>query len=303
MSGKSLRAVKKDQNSDEFYTRLEDIDKELQHYDVRDFQGKVVYANCDHPRESNFVNYFVHQFHALGLKRFIATCYFARESRPGLMLDYCGKGNPVVKELNGDGDFRSPECVNLLQQADIICTNPPFSLIGEFIPLLHKHLKDYLILAPLTCICYNPVYPFVLASQVIPGATFPKRFLSLYKSGGSIAAQWMTTLLHSKYPHPLHLTRRYNPVAYPVYDNYEAIEVAITPHIPIDYPGIMGVPLTYWSCHDPSRFELVGMIGGADYCRSLPFYIHGVHSWRIKHEIFPLLNGNILFRRLFIRRI
>ena len=257
---------------DEFYTQLTDIEKELAHY--RDhFKRKVVYCNCDDPRVSNFFHYFSHNFEHLGLKKLITTCYrnqnpdlFSQhDSERAIMLEYDGfrDGDVVprpedigIKELEGDGDFRSPECVQLLNQADIVVTNPPFSLFRDFVDQLMDHGKKFLIIGNMNATIYKEIFPLIKSDLIWLGPSItsgdrkfgvPDHYpLSGATSGIDESGQrfvrvkgvrWFTNLDHDKRHEELLLYRRYTAEDYPHYDNYDAIEVGQTKNIPENWGG------------------------------------------------------------------
>ena len=277
---------------DEFYTQLSDIEKELRHYREH-FAGKVVLCNCDDPRVSNFFKYFTLNFEALGLRRVIATCY--KNNTPDLfsthkaeqavyqIYDGDRNGNRrvdpneiEVRPLQGDGDFRSPECVELLKQADIVCTNPPFSLFREYIAQLIKYNKRFLIIGNVNAISYKEVFPLFIANKVWLGPSIhsgDRKFnvpddYPLNAAGCGIdengkkyirvkGVRWFTNLDYKERHEPLPLYKRYTPEAYPRYDNYNAINVDVTKEIPMDYDGVMGVPVTFMDYYCPEQFEIV----------------------------------------------
>ena len=283
----AAKAAKKD----EFYTRLEDIERELAHYKPH-FRGKTVLCNCDDPRVSNFFHYFSHQFETLGLKRLITTCYknqdmdlFSHnESERAIWLEYLGdkNGNRIpdpeeigIRELRGDGDFRSPECIDLLQQADIVVTNPPFSLFREYLAQLLAYGKKFLIIGNQNNVTYTDVFPLFMQNKIwlgyktgdmafrVPADSEPRQTRywqdasgQKWRSLGNIC--WFTNLDIPKRHENLILFRNYTPNDYPGYDNYAAIEVGKVADIPCDYDGLMGVPLTFLDKYNPEQFEIVG---------------------------------------------
>ena len=276
---------------DEFYTQLSDIAEEVRHYREH-FQGKTVLCNCDDPRVSNFFHYFAYQFEALGLKRLITTCYKNQDvdlfsqhtSERAVYLVYDGdkNGNRIpdpeeigIRELRGDGDFRSPECIELLQQADIVVTNPPFSLFREYLAQLLAYEKKFLILGSQNNVTYTDVFPSFMKNRIwlgyktgdmafrVPADSEPRQTRywqdasgQKWRSLGNIC--WFTNLDIPKRHENLILFRNYTPDAYPRYDNYDAIEVGKVADIPCDYEGLMGVPLTFLDKYNPDQFEIVG---------------------------------------------
>lgn len=287
---KELLAAAKTAKRDEFYTQLPDIERELRHY-KRSFKGKVVYCNADDPRVSNFFHYFSHNFERLCLKKLITTCYknqdrdlFSRhDSEHAIYLAYDGDKNdnrvPDLDEigvhpLNGDGDFRSQECIELLKQADIVVTNPPFSLFREYLCQLVEHEKKFLIVGNQNAITYKEIWPLIQSEKLWLGHGFTRNMAHfdtpyaptsqwIEQAGEGIVrvagVQWFTNLDLPKRHEDLILYRTYNPTDYPTYDNYDAIEVSKTVDIPADYDGLMGVPITFLNKHNPEQFEIVGI--------------------------------------------
>ena len=268
---------------DEFYTQITDIEKEMRYYREH-FRGKVVFLNCDDPEWSNFWLYFQLNFYELGLKKLIATHY--EESKPSYRMDIvstdngeqCGIPDYVKTPLKQNGDFRSPECVEILKEADIVITNPPFSLFREYIAQLMEYKKHFIILGNVNAITYKEVFPLIMNNQVWFGASIhsgDREFLvpdtyPLNASGYRIDEQgrkyirvkgvrWFTNLDYDERHEELPLYRTYNPEEYPHYDNYDAIEVSKTADIPCDYDGVMGVPITYIDKYNPDQFEIIGM--------------------------------------------
>lgn len=285
---------------DEFYTQLSDIERELKHF-KKHFKGKSVYLNCDDPRVSNFFHYFSYNFEKLGLKKLIATCYknqemdlFSQnESEKAISLVYEGdkNGNMVpdpdeigINLLQGDGDFRSAESIELLKEADIVVTNPPFSLFREYVAQLMKYEKKFLIVGNQNAISYKEIFALIKANQLwlgvnngdmsfkVPDYYKPRatRFWvdengQKWRSLGN--AGWFTNLDFANRHEDLILYKSYAPELYPSYDNYDAIEVSKVVDIPMDYDGIMGVPLTFLDKHNPAQFEIQGL-SGTDYPRT-----------------------------------
>ena len=279
----NLRKAKEVKN-DEFYTCLEDIEAEISmHSDyVRQFKDKVVYCNCDDPEWSNFYLFFRQHFRQLGLKKLITT-HYNKDGTPSYKMEWSGEMigedcvNLVKTQLKGDGDFRSPECVELLKQADIVVTNPPFSIAREyFIPLLFEHKKDFIIVGDLNWVAYKTVFPLFKENKMFFGYTNIKEFRrpdgTMQKFGNKC---WFTNLDIDKIHDPIILTKNYigNEEKYSKYDNYDAIEVSKVSEIPKDYYGIMGVPVSYLMYHCPNQFEIIGSSNYADTpCRIIKNY-------------------------------
>ena len=263
----NLHSAKRAKN-DEFYTRLEDVEAELQHY-PNAFRGKVVYLNCDDER-SAFWKYFSQHFEELGLKELVATKY-----PEGLLFRLKTVGGTVeVVDMEGDGDFRSPECVELLKRSDIVVTNPPFSLFREYIGQLMEYGKKFLVIGNMIAITYKEDWSYIQSGDLWLGVQSPKRFIvgdtmpdkagqTINQSGkreqafGNIL--WFTNLDHAKRHADLPLAKTYTSEEYPRYDNYDAIEVSKVKDIPADYDGVMGVPITFLGKWNPDQFEIVGM--------------------------------------------
>lgn len=264
----SLSAARKAKN-DEFYTRIEDIEREMRHYE-KHFEGKTVFLNCDDPSESNFWRYFELNFDRLGLRRLISTHYdpekptYMQEIVRGDDLDGDGKHTGLDirrRDLLGNGDFRSPEAMALLDESDIVVTNPPFSLFREYVSMLAENGKDFIILGNKNAISYKEVWTLFQGGRVWLGATpigqdmlfhVPpenRDYLVSSKAEGSTwrmvdgtvyartSACWFTTLDHKRRHEEIPLFRRYedDPSAYPKYANYDAIEVSKVADIPADY--------------------------------------------------------------------
>ena len=282
----NLHAAKTAKN-DEFYTQLTDIEKECKHY--RDFfRGKVVYCNCDDARESNFFKYFVMNFEFLGLKKLITTGFKA--DGHGVILTYNGDkngnyiiGDPpkiVVKEMQGDGDFRSEECVAILKEADVVVTNPPFSLFREYVAQLMEYNKKFLIIGNMNAITYKEIFQYIKNNELWLGCSLhgvkcsfivPQEYdgKNVYiengiRYGKVNNAVWFTNIEHKKRHEPLDLYKKYNPEEYPKYDNYDAIECGKTADIPMDYDGVIGVPITFLDKFCPEQFEIVKFRKGND---------------------------------------
>lgn len=278
---------------DEFYTSLSDIELELQHY-TRHFKGKVVYCNCDDPRASNFFHYFATNFEKLGLKKLITTCYrsqdanqFGRDdSDQAVLLEYTGDKNgnrvPDIEEIGivpmaGDGDFRSAESVELLKQADIVVTNPPFSLFREYVAQLVEHQKQFLIIGNMNALTYKEIFPLFQNDQMWYGPSIrsgDREFrvpddYPITAAGSRVdedgnkyvrvkGVRWFTNLDYPGRHEDLELEMTYGPDAYPKYANFDAIEVSKTMNIPVDYDGPMGVPITFLDKYNPGQFDILG---------------------------------------------
>ena len=331
---KNLHSAKSNKK-DEFYTQLADIENELKHY-RHHFKGKTVFCNCDDPRVSNFFHYFSHRFESLGLKKLITTCYknqdmdlfSTHESEKAVMLVYEGDKNGDripnaeeigITELQGDGDFRSAESIALLKEADIVVTNPPFSLFREYVAQLMEYDKKFLIISNKNAITYKDIFTLIKQNKLWVGVTpmstdllfdLPKdeieNLLKTKKEGsaykivngivkGRAQAIWLTNLDHSKRHEDLDLYKTYTPEEYPKYDNYDAINVDKTKDIPADYAGAMGVPITFLDKYNPEQFEI---ISSNDYRinETIPFKEHGL----IKDKD-GAINGKPTYARILIK--
>ena len=299
----NLRKAKAKKN-DEFYTDINDIIMELaQHKDyVRQFQGKTVLCNCDDPESSAFVEFFRKFYPKFGLRKIIAT-HYNRDGSPSYKLEWEGeklKGdtvNMVKTPLEGNGDFRSPECIELLKEADIVVTNPPFSLFREYVDTLEKYSKKYVIIGSKNAITYKEIFPLMRDGKMFIGynaghgtmkfATVPNG-----KPERSVPSYWYTNLDLKKRHETLMLTKNYhgNEARYPHYDNYDAIECGKVDFIPKDYYGVVGVPITYMAHHCPEQFEIIGL---DRYTVPKKFLVGG----RVA------INGKPVYARILIRRI
>ena len=342
----------KNQKNDEFYTQLSDIEKELRHY-KNHFKGKVVVCNCDDPYESNFFKYFVLNFNRLALKKLIVTCY-AGSPISGTQLalsDVLGthgilnvpykavvttvydktgdggidmeditelfkSGENELTQLEGDGDFRSDECIELLDEADIVVTNPPFSLFREYVSLLFEHDKKFVIMGNKNALTYKEFFPYIQSNKVWPGATSinggrwmiipPKVEAKSEKTkindkGETIlnvaGVCWFTNLDIKKRHEELILIKHYSADDYPKYDNYDAININKVTDIPYDYPGVMGVPITFMDKYSPDQFEIINALNR--------YVLLGEEELnediRRRHSHACNINGKATYFRLLIR--
>lgn len=307
-----MAAAKRDKN-DEFYTRYEDIEAEVMKY-RRQFRGKIVYLPCDDPAEkkSEFWSFFVNNFDAFGLKKLIATHYDESGKAYKIWIDgdtgndgYIDDSDALQEDLIGNGDFRSPECIDILNECDIVCTNPPFSLYREFFDTIMQANKLFLVICPQNAFKYKNIFPYVKEDKVWAGYSFNKTFdfimaddYALTKTGyiddqgrkhGKVTGTcWMTNMPVNKRTEEMILTKKYNPVDYPKFDTYDAINVGRVEHIPCDYDGIMGVPISFLGKHNPNQFEIIGEAN------------HGSDN---QYDLFkPVVNGKEIFPRILIRK-
>lgn len=326
--------------ADEFYTRLVDIELELKHYREQ-FKDKVVFCNCDDPYESNFFKYFAMNFNFLGLKKLIATCYAGSpvaNTQLSLFDDepidnkttgnahkiiitevndengdgsidladvewLCRNKKNTLTRLKGDGDFRSEECIELLKEADIVVTNPPFSLFKEYVAQLVKYDKQFVIIGNTNALSYKEIFQLFKKDQIRTGFTnfnigmlfeVPDYYEKYQKivNGRKIArvstSCWFTNLKVSKHNDKIVLYEKYDPERYPKYDNYDAINVNKYTEIPCDYDGVMGVPITFLDKFNPEQFELVGQM----VTTKVDDFNYG----------YPYINGKKIYARILIRR-
>ena len=297
MANTSLRTAKKVKN-DEFYTRLEDINEEMNHYEDK-FRGKVVFCNCDDPKWSNFWKYFHLNFSVLGLKKLISTHYDKTE--PTYKMEYTGGDDNDIEvgvktPLEGNGDFRNKECLDLLDECDIVVTNPPFSLFRTYVATLMEHNKKFLIIGNKNAITYKEFFPLLKENKVWLGSTNVKEFLQpdgSIKKFGNIG--WFTNLDVAKRHEKLILWKHYTPEEYPKYDNYDAIEVSKVSDIPVDYDGVMGVPITFLDKFNPNQFEIIGADEAEGTGFSQGLFIEGSKYKQC------YANGARIYKRIFIR--
>jgi hypothetical protein len=272
-SNKELHKAKIGKN-DEFYTQMPDIEKELKHYKEH-FKGKVIFCNCDDPEESNFVRYFSLKFKHLGLKKIISTHY--DPEKPTYKLEYDGESF-VETPLKQNGDFRSPECIEMLKESDVVITNPPFSLFREYVAQLIEYKKKFLIIGSLNAITYKEVFPLLKENKIWLGCSIhsgdrefrvPDHYIIHSPSKRVddngiqyvrvVGIRWFTNLDYKERHEDIILYKKYNSVDYPKYDNYNAINVDKTKDIPVDYDGEMGVPITFMDKYNTEQFEIVGI--------------------------------------------
>ena len=258
----NLNKAKKAKN-DEFYTRYEDIEVEVMEYKEQ-FKDKIVYLPCD-SLKSEFWSFFINNFESFGLKKLIATHY---EKNGQSYKVWTNDGNNIIQEdLIGDGDFRSPECIEILKECDIVCTNPPFSLFREFIDTIMTHGKQCLIIGNKNAFTYKETFSLIKDNKIWIGYTQPKDFRledgSITKKVNGLA-RWFTNLTVNKSNEELVLTKTYNAIDYPKYDNYDAIEVSKVVNIPKDYNEVMGVPVTFLDKYNPNNFEILNCSAYSD---------------------------------------
>lgn len=351
---------------DEFYTQLTDIEKELRHY-RKHFQGKTVLCNCDDPFESNFFKYFALNFNRLGLKKLIATCYAGspianrqlslfdvsgeqgdaylavvtqvRDTNGDGGVDMCDVAElfrareNVLKKLKGDGDFRSPECLKLLDEADIVVTNPPFSLFREYMSVLMEHRKKFIIIGSLNAVKYRETFSHIMNDEIWLGYGFQRNDAyfsippenagnysgSVYNPSTGLVhfrnCTWFTNLDIQKRHEEMILVKRFKEEEYTRFDNYDAIIIDRLADIPCDYAGIMGVPITFMSCYNPDQFEIFGRTGNIEWATSecsffappseekQSIYKKQNKTWRVQNGYYVTPDGiaHTVYDRIFIR--
>ena len=325
--------------TDEFYTQLVDIEKELKHYKDQ-FRGKVVYCNCDDPYESNFFKYFASNFNALGLKKLITTSYSGSPIVGGQLPLFQVAGSKgkqpfkiEIKEvpdtdkdgainlddvkyllkhdkntatpLKGSGDFRSDECKELLEQADIVVTNPPFSLFREYVSQLMDNKKKFLILGDQNAITYKETFGYVKDDKLWVGydnggtkwfqvpmdydisTESRKKIVNGVKYFSMGRILWFTNLETTKRHENIVLYKKYTPEEFPKYDNYDVVNVDKVSDIPMNYNGVMGVPITFVDKYNPKQFEILGVANSA--------------RW-IGYKCLTLIQGRKIYNRILIKR-
>lgn len=309
----------KNEKNDEFYTQLTDVAEELKHYKEH-FKDKIVFCNCDDPTWSAFWKYFHLNFKALGLKKLISTHYDKTE--PTYKMEYTGGDDNDIEvgvktPLEGNGDFRNQECLDLLDESDIVVTNPPFSLFREYVAVLMEHEKKFVILGNMNAITYKEIFPLLKDNVIWLGNKSlnqdmyfyvpdeRKKWLLANKKEGSAykiidgvvmgrlaSACWYTNLDHAKRHEKLVLWKNYNAQDYPKFDNFDAINVNKIAEIPVDYNDIMAVPITYLDKHNPSEYDIVGCT-----------YSYGIpNGWDKNTNMNPVIDGKTIYKRILIRK-
>jgi hypothetical protein len=270
--------------NDEFYTQLSDVERELVHYREH-FRGKTVFCNCDDPKWSAFWRYFHLNFNFLGLKKLVSTHY--DKDNPTYKIEYYGGFDNDVNvgeiiPLNGNGDFASPECIEILKESDIVVTNPPFSCFRAYIKLLYDYDKKFIILGNQNAVTYKDIFPLIRDNELWYGYSihsggvnfqipddYEEYSKNVFMKDGHhfinlSGIRWFTNIDHKQRHEKLILWKQYTPEEYPTYDNYDAINVNATKDIPVDYFGVMGVPITFLDKYNPEQFEIVAFRKGED---------------------------------------
>lgn len=310
MAGNSNLQMSRAGKTDEFYTQLSLVENEMKHY-TRYFEGKTVFCNCDDPEYSNFWLFFQLNFYRLGLKKLVSTHY--EEDRPSYKMEIVSTNTPqgqigipdyVKTPLVGDGDFRSPECIEILKEADIVVTNPPFSLFREYVAQLIEYNKSFIIIGNQNAITYKETFALIQQNKIWLGYNSGHYWFRVpddyeekktdfkideegkkWRRMGNIC--FFTNIDIDKRHEPMLLYKTYNEADYPKYDGYDIIDVSKTADIPCDYYGIMGVPITFMDKFSPDQFEILGVANSARY---------------LSYECYTIINGKKIYNRILIRR-
>ena len=319
MGSKNQQEAKKNKK-DEFYTQLPDIEHELNHYREH-LKGKVIFCNCDDPELSNFWKFFHLNFEKLGIKKLISTHFVYEDifqKGETYKLEYEGGNDSdimvgVKTILIENGDFRSKECVEILEKSDIVITNPPFSLFREYVGQLVEHKKKFVIIGHQNAITYKEVFKLIKENKIWLGygfnggaAHFINKHYEDYATAGNhkegmirvSGVVWFTNLDISKRNEDLILYKKYNKKDYPKYDNYKAINVDVTKEIPVDYDGVMGVPITFLDKYNPEQFEIIGLAASAGY----DYEIIGLEKNPKFKDARTLINGKNTYARILIKK-
>ena len=311
MAGNSNLHMSRAGKTDEFYTQLSLVENEMKHY-TRYFKGKTVFCNCDDPEYSNFWLFFQLNFYRLGLKKLVSTHY--EEDKPSYKMEIVSTDTPqgqvgipdyVKTPLAGNGDFRSSECIEILKEADIVITNPPFSLFRDYIAQLMEYQKDFIIIGNQNAITFKEIFPLIMNNKIWLGYNSGHYWFRVpddyeekktdFKIDGE-GTKWRrmgnicfyTNLDIDKRHEPMTLYKSYSPEQYPKYDTYDAIEVSKTADIPYDYYGVMGVPITFMDKYSPEQFEIIGKIDAGE-----------ITEYNLAR---PIVNGVSKYKRIAIRR-
>lgn len=324
----------KTNKKDEFYTQLSDIENELRHY-KHHFKGKTVFCNCDDPRVSNFFRYFALNYERLGLKKLVCTCYKSqdvdlfsqKDSEQAVYMIYEGNtdgdfldfSETQVLPLKGDGDFRSAECIELLKEADIVVTNPPFSLFREYVAQLIEYDKKFIIVGHQNAITYKEIFPLLRDNKMWLGYGFKggaAYFINDTYENYAVAGQhkdgmirvsgvvWFTNLDIPKRNEPVILYKPYTPEEYPMFDNYNAINVNKSSDIPYDYDGYMAVPITWLDKYNPEQFEIIWQASGNTRASAPKEILKQLSYCPHKEDRggCGVVNGQRVYSRIIIRR-
>ena len=308
----------KDAKNDEFYTQLTDVSKEMMYYKEH-FKDKIVFCNCDDPTWSAFWRYFHLNFAELGLKKLISTHYVKEEAT--YKMEYTGGDDNDIEigvktPLEGNGDFRNRECLDLLDECDIVVTNPPFSLFREYVAVLMEHKKKFIILGNMNALTYKEIFPLIRDNQLWYGASIHSGDRKFYvpdnypleAAGCGVdedgkryirvkGVRWYTNMDYSARHEELKLWKTYNESEFPKYENYDAINVNKYSEIPVDYNGVMGVPITILDFYCPEQFDILGISASWDETDIMKCL-----KLSETHRHVPIMNGKEMYRRIFIRK-
>ena len=308
----------KDAKNDEFYTQLTDVSKEMMYYKEH-FKDKIVFCNCDDPTWSAFWRYFHLNFAELGLKKLISTHYVKKEAT--YKMEYTGGDDNDIEigvktPLEGNGDFRNRECLDLLDECDIVVTNPPFSLFREYVAVLMEHKKKFIILGNMNALTYKEIFPLIRDNQLWYGASIHSGDRKFYvpdnypleAAGCGVdedgkryirvkGVRWYTNMDYSARHEELKLWKTYNESDFPKYENYDAINVNKYSEIPVDYNGVMGVPITILDFYCPEQFDILGISASWDETDIMKCL-----KLSETHRHAPIMNGKEVYRRIFIRK-
>ncbi len=348
---KELRKANKAKN-DEFYTQLSDIEKELKNY-RNEFKDKIVFCNCDDPYESNFFKYFAMNFNFFGLKKLITTCYSGSPIITKQLSLFDVNGLVIKKEdakkpykleitevidsngdgaidlsdveyliknkkntltlLEGDGDFRSYECIELLKESDIVVTNPPFSMFREYVSQLYEYDKKFIIMGNTNALSYQEIFKLFKDDNIRTGYTNfnvgmyffvpddTEKFHKIVDGKKMVRVAtscWFTNLPVKKHTEKLILYKKYNSEEYPKYDNYNAININKYSDIPVDYYDYMGVPITFLDKYNPMQFKIIDGLH-----RYALYDACGTNEYIQKHHLEATdVNGKSMYFRVVIQR-
>lgn len=308
----------KDAKNDEFYTQLTDVSKEMMYYKEH-FKDKIVFCNCDDPTWSAFWRYFHLNFTELGLKKLISTHYVKEETT--YKMEYTGGDDNDIEigvktPLEGNGDFRNRECLDLLDECDIVVTNPPFSLFREYVAVLMEHKKKFIILGNMNALTYKEIFPLIRDNQLWYGASIHSGDRKFYvpdnypleAAGCGVdedgkryirvkGVRWYTNMDYSARHEELKLWKTYNESEFPKYENYDAININKYSEIPVDYNGVMGVPITILDFYCPEQFDILGISASWDETDIMKCL-----KLSETHRHVPIMNGKEMYRRIFIRK-
>lgn len=309
--------------NDEFYTRYEDIEKEIEYLENYHFKDKIVLMNCDNPEVSQFWRFFKTNFKQLKLRKIVATHYDLDNNAyklEGFLNEY-GIFTTIKTELEGNGDFRSSEVIDVLKECDLVVTNPPFSLFKEYMAQLVEYDKKFLVIGNMNAVTHKEVFPLLRDGKMWLGNTRPRQFyvpksfnnksVSINEDGEKVASLgnvcWFTNMGKGEKHKEIALISEYNKEAYPKYDNYDAIEVSRVKDIPCNYYGVMGVPITFLEKYNPNQFEILTIACGNSWSNYKDDLKKLGFNPEIKHKGgsgsgSAIVSGKVKYVRLLIKR-